>query len=482
MRVLFVASECVPLIKTGGLADVVGALPKALADLGMDVRVLLPGYPAVLDGLRRSKFVGDRADLFGVKAQVVSGRTAEGLEVLAIDAPGLFDRPGNPYLDEAGEDHADNWQRFGALSWLGASMARRGIDGWQPDVVHAHDWQAGLVPVYLGTADQAPPTLFTIHNMAFQGLFPATCRSGLGLPESGFDADGYEYWGQVGFLKAGLFYADHLTTVSPTYARELLEDDFGMGLEGVLRARQESLSGIVNGIDTDVWDPESDPLIAKRYSRRAPAGKRHCKAALVEEFGLEASDGPLFAVISRLTLQKGLDLLLELVPHIVARGGRLAVVGSGDAELEAGFRAAAEAHPGAVGVFIGYDEALAHRIQAGADAIVVPSRFEPCGLTQLCGLRYGTLPIVSRTGGLADTVIDANPAALASGCATGFQFAPVDRNGLRTALDRAFDAHAEGATWRRMVRNALGQAVGWEASAAAYAALYRDLVTDRIAP
>jgi starch synthase len=495
MKVLFVASECVPFVKTGGLADVVGALPGALAAEGIEVRVLLPAYPAVKAALpKNAKTVvlgksakGRGADnkLAGGQARLLAAKV-KGVNVIALDAPPLFDRPGNPYLGPDGKDWPDNHLRYGALSQAAARIARDGLGGWRPDVVHCHDWQAGLVPAYLKLAGEgpAPPCVVTIHNIAFQGLFPRTTLTALGLPEGGFTHTGFEFFGQVGFLKAGLSYAERITTVSPTYAQELTTPEFGMGLEGVIAQRRGALTGILNGIDLEVWNPESDPALAAPYAAgrmaSVTAGKAQNRRALAERFRLDAGmKGPLFCVVSRLTRQKGLDLLLEALPHLLWRGAGLALLGAGEADLEAGFAAAERDNPGRIGVVIGYDEPLSHLMQGGADAILVPSRFEPCGLTQLYGLRYGTLPVVARTGGLADTVIDANAAALQAGVATGFQFAPATTAALIAALDRCCDAFAEKKTWNAMLRRAMKHAVGWQTSAAAYARIYRELLETR---
>jgi starch synthase len=484
MKALFVASECVPFVKTGGLADVVGALPGALAAEGVEVRLLLPAYPAVKAALPARAKAFDPGKLPGGRAQIIAAEAA-GLDILALDAPRLFGRPGNPYLGPDGKDWPDNHLRYGALCRAAARIALDGIAGWRPDIVHSHDWQGGLVPAYLklGTAKaaaQAPPTLITIHNIAFQGLFPAASVAALGLPERGFSPEGFEFFGQLGFLKAGLAYADRIATVSPTYARELASTEYGMGLEGLIAHRRADLSGILNGIDLAAWNPAGDPLIAAPYTAGRLAPKAKNRKALAERFRLDGNGAaPLFCVVSRLTRQKGLDLLLEALPRLLARGARLAVLGSGDADLEAAFAAAARDNPGRVGVVIGYDEALSHLMQAGADAILVPSRFEPCGLTQLYGLRYGTLPVVARTGGLADTVIDANEAALQAGVATGFQFSPVAAAPLADAVDRTCDAFADRKLWTAMVRRAMKHPVGWKTSAAAYAKTYTELLAAR---
>ena len=467
--VLSVTSECVPLVKTGGLADVAGALPGAMAPFGVKFRTLLPGYPRVMQQAKRRKAIADLPDLFGGDAALLKAKVA-GIDLLILDAPHLYDRPGTPYLDDQGYDYPDNPERFAALSWVAAEIAENGVDGWKPDMVHCHDWQAGLTPYYLMKRGRPVPSIITIHNIAFQGLAPADRIDALRLDPADFHADGLEYWGQVSALKAGLMYADRITTVSPTYARELTTHEFGMGMEGLLTARQNDLSGILNGIDLDVWNPATDPEIATFKTAR---GKSRAKGRLQKELGLPKGDGPLAVVISRLSHQKGLDVLLDALPAFLDNGGQLALLGSGDKELERAFAAAA-ADPN-VAVRIGYDEALSHRMMAGGDAILVPSRFEPCGLTQLYGLRYGTIPVVAMTGGLADTVINASPMAMRSGAATGLQFSPVTAHAMAAALVRLTELYAEPDTWADLQANAMRQEVGWNASAAEYAALYDEV-------
>lgn len=477
MRVLFVASECYPLVKTGGLADVVGALPLALKPFEVETRVLLPAYPGVLDRLAGARTLLALPDLFGSEGRVLGAQTADGLDVLALDAPHLFERDGDPYLGPNGQDWPDNHCRFAALSWTASRIALGDLPAFQPDLVHGHDWQTGLTPAYLRFAgDDPPPTAFTIHNLAFQGLFPAPLLDELRLPPSSFQVDGLEYWGRIGFLKAGLAYADRLTTVSPAYAREIRTAEHGMGLDGLLRRRGADLVGIVNGIDETIWNPATDPALAAPYSARSLRGKATNRRALAEECHLEADDGPLFGVVSRLTVQKGLDLLLEVLPDLLAAGGRLVLLGAGERAMEEDWRAAAGAHPGRVAVRFGYDEPFAHRIQAGADVLVVPSRFEPCGLTQLYALRYGTLPLVARTGGLEDTVIDANHAALQDGVATGFHFTPVTAGALRMALERAFRLFRQPRAWQAMQRRGMTRALDWSVPAEAYVRLYQDML------
>ena len=489
MKALFVTPECYPLVKTGGLADVTGALPLALAPLGVDTRVLLPDYPGVRDHLASVRRVAALPALFGADGAIVAGTTADGLEVWLVQAPHLYAKKGGgPYLGPAGTDWPDNHLRFAALSWVGAQLSLGLVDGvdWQPDLTHLHDWQAALTAAYLHFHDARAPraaTLMTIHNLAFQGLFDASVRPLLHLPAAAMEVDALEYWGQLSFLKAGVMWADHLSTVSPTYAREIVTPAHGMGFDGLLAARTGELTGIVNGVDDTVWDPATDQHLAppyRHYSGRRLAAKAVDKAALQAELGLAVDAGtPLFCVVSRLGWQKGLDLLLEAWPRVAHRA-QLAVLGSGDAELESAFRRLATERAGRVAVHIGYDEALSHRLQAGGDAIVVPSRFEPCGLTQLYGLRYGTLPVVARVGGLADTVIDANEAALRDGVATGFQFSPVETGPLAVALERACDLYAQRQAWQRMVRRAMGREVGWDAAAAQYRKLYEQVVAGSV--
>lgn len=477
MNVLMVTSECAPFVKTGGLADVVGALPGALGRLGpVDVRVMLPAYPGLFPLLPQGEEVATFGDLPGGPGRLVQVQ-AQGLTLLLLDAPQLYDRAGKPYTGPDGRDWADNHLRFGALAQAAARICFDGLAGWKPDILHAHDWQAALAPVYLKQTGRAvPKSVLTIHNIAFQGRFGPHVLGELGLRGDWFHADGLEYYGDLSFLKAGLVYADAVTTVSPTYAREILTPEFGMGLEGVLQARAADLSGILNGIDTDAWDPATDAALVRTFDSRTVSRKSENRFEIAARLGLDAGhDGPLFCVISRLTEQKGLDTLAGAIPHLVAEGGQLALLGSGEPELEEAYSRAAREHPGRVGVQIGYDEGFSHLLQGGSDAILIPSRFEPCGLTQLYGLRYGTLPVVARTGGLADTVIDANPAALSVGVATGFVLDSVSPAGIEAAISRVCSAYADRKLWQGMQRAAMRQPVGWETSAKTYAQLYESL-------
>jgi starch synthase len=477
LHILSVTSEIFPLLKTGGLADVAGALPAALGHQGIKVVTLVPGYPAVIDALDQARTVARIDALMGAPATLLGGRAA-GLDLLVIDAPHLYDRPGNPYLDADGRDWPDNGERFAALAQVAALIGGGLVPRYRPALIHAHDWQAALTPAYLHYSGQAgPPVVLTIHNLAFQGRFPQALLPAIGLPDASFTLDGLEYYGELGFLKAGILFADAITTVSPTYAAEIATDGGGMGLGGLLAGRARDLIGILNGIDTDVWNPAEDGLLPHRYSAEHPDDRAHNKATLQSALGLTVSaTAPLFGVVSRLSQQKGLDLLLHAVPDLCADGAQLALLGTGDAGLEDGFRIAAACYPGQVGCVIGYDETTAHRIQAGADALLVPSRFEPCGLTQLCALRYGAIPVVARTGGLADSVIDANEAAARAGVATGIVFSPIDTAGFTAALRRTIAVYRDVPTWRAMQRNGMQADVSWTRSAKRYAELYRQVI------
>ncbi len=475
LRVLAVASECFPLVKTGGLADVVGALPAALAAEDIAVTTLLPGYPVVMQALGEALAVHPLPGFFGGTARLVRSR-AVGLDLLVLDAPHLYARPGNPYLAPGGREWEDNGTRFAALAAAGAMVAR-GVMGEAFDAVHAHDWQAGLSAAYLRFGEgRRVPLVFTVHNLAFQGHFPAWLFPLLGLPPAAFSLAGLEYHGGVGLLKAGLWFADRITTVSPTYATEIRTHEGGMGLDGLLRGRGGDVSGILNGIDEVEWNPATDAWLAAQFSADDVAPRAANKAALQRRFGLEErADAPLFGFVGRLAWQKGVDLMLESLPWLLGSGAQLAVLGSGDAALEERCLGAAAANAGRIGTVIGFDEGLARLIYGGADSVLVPSRFEPCGLAQLCALRYGAPPLVARVGGLADTVVDANEVAVAAGSATGVQFAPVNVETLGAALQRMVALYRQPAAWARLQGNAMRCDVSWTRSAARYAALFRDI-------
>lgn len=480
VTVLAVASEIYPLVKTGGLADVAGALPGALAAERVAVVTLVPGYPPVMSQIKAGELVLGLPDLFGAKARVLRAKAA-GLELFVLDAPHLFARAGGPYAGPDGREWPDNPFRFAALSQMAAHLAHGEYPQFRPDVVHAHDWQAGLTAAYLAYDGRPRPgTVITVHNLAFQGQYPAELLAPLGLPPHAFAIDGVEYYGMIGFLKAALCLSDRITTVSPTYAAEILTPAHGMGLDGLLRTRSDVMAGIRNGIDDAIWDPATDKRIAAVYTVQSRAKRRLNKTALQKHFGLAADpDALLFGVVSRLTWQKGIDLILANLGVIERLGAELAVLGSGEAVFETAFRDAAKGAAGQVGALIGYDEDVAHMIQAGADALLIPSRFEPCGLTQLCALRYGAVPIASHVGGLADTIIDANEMALEAKQGTGLHFSPVTNEALGAALERAGRIWAEPKVWDRLRANGMRTDVSWRRPAAAYAKLFRALCAAR---
>jgi starch synthase len=477
-RVLSVASEIYPIIKTGGLADVAGALPIALNSEGIEVQSLVPGYPAVVDRLEAAEQVLEWPLFFGGVTRLLKATCGE-LDLLVVDAPHLFGRPGNPYTSPEGVDWPDNGLRFAALSRMAADIGLGNVPAFVPDVVHVHDWQAGLAPAYLHYSNRPHAgTVMTVHNLAYQGKFPRVLLDAFGLPPESYATQGVEYYGEIGFLKAGLQFADRITTVSPTYAKEIQSDEGGMGLGGLLRARERDITGILNGIDTAVWNPETDENLPVHFSAGDLAGRAEAKAALQQRFGLQPSpDAFLLGVISRISWQKGLDLLPDILPAMFDEDMQFILLGSGDADLEDRFRSLAKTHAGQCGVVIGYDEALAHLIQAGSDALVVPSRFEPCGLTQLCALRYGAIPIVSRVGGLEDTVTDLDDGQTP----TGFKFAPVTGENLLGAIRRADAAFKERPLWRRLQANAMAKDVSWRGQAGRYAELYREIANVRTA-
>ena len=475
MRILTVVPECFPYVKTGGLADVASSLPRALAGRGHDVAILLPGYPAVLMAARSAEVVDRYDELYGGPARVlrVHGPPAEPC-LLVVDAPHLFDRPGHPYLAPDQREWGDNAIRFAAVCVVGREIGVGRLADWRPDVVHAHDWQTGLVPAYLALDGRPrPATVFTVHNLGFQGQFTPEWLDLLGLPADAFAVAGVEYYGGIGFLKAGLYYADKITTVSPTYAREIQSVDWGMGLGGLLAGRAADLSGIVNGIDTDLWDPARDADVEPGYDATSLQVRDAHKAALQRLMQLdERADLTLFCAITRLTWQKGMDVLLPALPSLVASGGQLVMLATGDGRLEAGFVEAAVRHPGRIAVRIGHDESLAHRAQAGSDALLMPSRFEPCGLTQLQALRYGCVPVVARTGGLLDTVVDADEPG-----GTGIMHDSGRTDRLIDAIQRTIALRRDQPRWRDLQVRGMGQDLSWARPARAYEGVYAAALT-----
>jgi starch synthase len=476
MKILFATSELAPWVKTGGLGDVAGALPAALRAQGMDVRVLIPAYPAILQSFPDARLIA-QPDLLGGLLPTPNLREAlspDGTPLLLLDCPPYFYRPGNPYLGPEGRNWLDNHLRFGLLSrvaaWLGSEANTL---AWQPDIVHCNDWQTGLAAAYLHyLPGQRAKSLFTLHNLAFQGLFDHASLFDLGLPDSAWHIDGVEFFGYLSFLKAGLQHADAISTVSPSYAREIQTDAEGMGMAGLLRHRSGKLSGIINGIDTEIWNPTADHHLYQTYSPRRMEGKASNKAELQRQLGLEQRpDLPLLGVVSRLTEQKGLDLLLEVAPQLLNLPAQLVILGSGSHALEVAWSALARKHRGQCAVTIGFDEALAHRIEAGADIFVMPSRFEPCGLNQMYSLRYGTPPVVRATGGLADTVIDATDEKHGN----GFVFGPATAEALLQALQRAITAWQDPAGWRLLQKHGMARDSSWAEAARQYVELYRRL-------
>lgn len=483
MRVLFASSEVFPLVKTGGLADVSGALPAALAQAGQDVRVLLPGYPEALDKAEGKRQIGSLGDplMIGAEAKLVSAKLpGSGVPLWLIDCPSLYDRKGGPYQDVGGADYADNALRFGLLSWTAAHLSTEGSPvKWRPQVLHCNDWQTGLAPAYLEAWSVLgrPATVFTIHNIAYQGQFPAETVARLGLPWDMYHMGGFEYYDTLSFLKAGLVYSDRLTTVSPRYAKEIQAAPHGCGMEGLLAERSADLIGLLNGADYSVWNPAEDRYIAQRYQpAEFVAGKAANKAALQAELGLEQNpEAPLFVIVSRLNDLKGMDLVLAVLPTILRQGAQLVVVGTGDKALEDGFRTVAQANPAQVAVNIGYSEPLAHKLMAGGDMLLMPSRFEPCGLTQFYAFRYGTVPVAHVTGGLADTVVDTTYDGLMTGTANGFAFEHANAGAFQWTIERALGLFRQKEQWRKIQTAGVYADFGWDRSAARYVDLYKSL-------
>ena len=474
-RILHVAAEIFPWQKTGGLGDVMAGLPPALAGLGLDVRLLLPGLPALQSAL--APFSGETwlEPAFGARAVRLRHGRVGPLPAYILDAPDLYDRPGGLYADPEGRPFADNHRRFALLGWAAARMAEAEA-GWQPDIIHAHDWHAALAPAFLKAGNRQPRGVFTIHNLAYQGDYDAALAPEFGLPMSWFGIDGFAHHGKANFMKAGITYADAVTTVSPRYADEIRTPDQGFTLDGALRAKGDRLGGILNGIDHSVWNPATDPFLAEGFDPARLSARARTRERLQGELGLDADPAaPIAGVVSRLSPLKGLDLLPPALPHWLNNGGQFALLGTGDPELERAFMALAAAHPGRVAVRLGYDEALAHRFYGGCDAILMPSRSEPCGLSQMYAMRYGAVPVVRRTGGLADSVVDASAFNLAAHEATGIVFNDADVGGMGWALDETLRLFHDRPSWRRLQAAGMAADHGWPAAAAHYAALYRRL-------
>ena len=484
-RILFCASEVYPLIKTGGLADVAGSLPHALTKMGHDVRIVLPAYQTVLAGLKHPPKVllETTMDGYGVR---ISQTTLPGtrVPVWLVECPELYDRPGNPYLAVNGEPWPDNAQRFALFNRMIVAIAQNqcGLQ-WQPQVVHCHDWQTGLVPALLESASKRPATVFTIHNLAYQGVFDRATFEQLQLPEYYWHYEHLEYYGQFSFIKGGLVYADRINTVSPNYAREIQTPAFGCGMQDLLQHRADRLSGIINGIDVKVWNPGSDDLLAHKFNRQHLANKRLNKQALQRHFALPVdNDVLLLAVITRLAEQKGIDMLVALLPTLIKKSIQLVLLGSGNKKYETQLKHAAQTWPDHVGVHLGYDETLAHLIEGGADAFLMPSRFEPCGLNQMYSQRYGTLPIVAPVGGLLDTVVDATEKTIENHTATGFVMADLSASELGLSIDRCLKLFQDKSRWQGMMKTAMQQDFSWVKSADAYSRLYEQAMRDNPKP
>jgi starch synthase len=483
LRLLFVTSEIFPLIKTGGLADVSGALPAALTAAGVDIQILLPAYRGILAQCESPQLLGSLQAFHDIRCDIYK-TTLPGTKIplLLIDDLALYDRYGGPYHHPLYGDWQDNPLRFGLLSKVAALLAIPNmLQFWQPDIVHCNDWQTGLTPYYLQQMSSKAQSVFSIHNMAFQGNFHADWRYRLTLDEADFQPEGYEFYGHLSFMKAGLYYANALSTVSPTYAQEIQTEQFGFGFQGLLQHRSQDLTGILNGIDTEIWNPATDPYLPANYDVNTLTNKQAVKQALQTELGLQQNaTTPLLGVVSRLTHQKGLDMLIEIAHELLASGCQLAVLGSGEPALEQQYLALMQQYPGQVAVTIGYNEPLSHRIMAGTDIFVMPSRFEPCGLNQMYGLRYGTIPVVAHTGGLADSVQGGqipNKGKLPANM-TGLVLPENNPWTLLVTLKLAMQIYANSGQWKQLQKQAMKQDVSWETSAQHYLELYMNLLND----
>lgn len=482
-RVLLVTSEAVPLAKTGGLADVITALTVALREQGIDASILMPGYPSAIQAAKNLRNIGSFTDFPGGEGSLLAGEIAgSDVPVILLDTARFRARSENLYVDRDGRELTDNAMCFAALSHAAVKLCAGLTTLPKPHVVHAHDWHAGLIPALLRAHNITDiGTLLTIHNLAFQGNFPLDIAASLGLPADILNADGAEFWGQVSFLKAGIRYADKISTVSHTYAKEILTPRFGHGFEGCLNRRPDAIAAIPNGIDSEVWNPVSDSLIARRFSFRDLKGKAACKSELKKLFNLMPLNqfAPVLALGSRITHQKMADVALAALPTILAAHPylQLAVLGCGDPVYQHGFQQLAEQYPGRIGVHIGYTEKHAHALHAGADMLLHGSRFEPFGLTPMYAMRYGTIPIASRVGGLSDTIIDAGSVDQLVAGANGVLFDGEQPQDMIDAVNRTFQIFSRTREWQKLQRNAMTAECGWHAPAQQYIDLYRDIAT-----
>ncbi|NOX08733.1 MAG: glycogen synthase GlgA [Gammaproteobacteria bacterium] len=481
-KILYITSEAYPLIKTGGLADVSGSLPRALQLLKQDVRLLLPYYPQVQQQAGKVKLI-DEQEHYGHQVRVLETRLpGSRVTVWLVDCPAAFDRPGNPYVDTDGNPWSDNAFRFALFSQVAVQLALgKGHPAWQPDVVHCNDWQSALIPALLSQHEQRPGSVFTIHNLAYQGLFNYQAFIDLGLPDTLWGMNGLEFHKQLSFIKGGLIYADRINTVSPGYAIEIQQPEFGYGLDGLLKHRQDRVSGIINGIETKIWNPGTDPYLEHNYNYRTLAHKSQNKTSLQAELGLPVdADVPMLGMISRLVEQKGVDVILDSLSTLLQWPLQIVILGSGDKTYESQLTQWAEQHPDKLKVIIGYDEALSHRIEAAADIYLMPSKFEPCGLNQLYSLHYGTIPVVRNVGGLADTIVNATQETLADNTANGFYVKDNTPQALLETLEKALTIyHKKDESWHRLQHTAMQHDYSWKTSAEKYIQLYQQAMLDK---
>lgn len=476
MNVLFASSEAFPMVKTGGLGDVAGHLPLALQDLGVDVTLAIPGYHSILSEIY-GELIGHVSTSYGYALVREIELEAKGPRIWLVDHPLFAERPGAPYVDDHGAPWKDNSIRFGVFAQVLAKIAEGSASfSKRFDVVHCNDWQTGLVPAYLSIKDHRPATIFTIHNLAYQGIYPSSCLERLQLPgELWSPLDGLVFHGQLSFMKGGLVFADKITTVSPSYAREILSDDYSYGLAGLLSHRSADLSGIINGIDPDEWNPKTDAYIPARYDIHTLANKRQNKIALQRQLGLpESADSFLLGNVGRMVDQKGINIIIDALPELMALPIQLVISGTGDPAFEADITRAAAQWPDKLACYIGYNESLAHLIEAGSDAFLMPSKFEPCGLNQMYSQAYGTPPIVSQTGGLQDTVINTSTTTLASGEASGFLMPTLDKHGLIAAVETALYHFHEPTNWTSIQHAGMTRDFSWWHSAREYLQLYHE--------